>query len=66
MQATIQIDDNLLQKAQQYTNIKEQSTLIREALTALIQRESAKTLAKMVGTEPNLTQIPRRHYDDFS
>lgn len=60
MQTTLQIDDNLLKQAQQFTNIREQSTLIHEALIALIQRESAKNLIKMGGTQPNLTDIPRR------
>jgi Arc/MetJ family transcription regulator len=60
MRATIVLDDDLLEKAQALTNLKEKSNLIKEALKALIERESAKRLASLGGSEPDLTTIPRR------
>jgi Arc/MetJ family transcription regulator len=60
MRTTIVLDDELLAKAQKLTNVQEKSSLVREALKALIERESAKRLASLGGSEPQLTAIPRR------
>jgi Arc/MetJ family transcription regulator len=60
MRTTIALDDELIAEAQRLTGTTEKSALIREALRALIQRESARRLAKLGGTEPALTEIPRR------
>ncbi len=60
MRTTIVLDDDLLQKAQSLTNLTEKSGLVREALKALIERESAKRLANLGGSEPQLENIPRR------
>ncbi|HEY0264334.1 MAG TPA: type II toxin-antitoxin system VapB family antitoxin [Granulicella sp.] len=60
MRTTITIDDELIAKAQEYTGIEEKSTLVKEALTALVQREAARRLARLGGTQPNLRSIPRR------
>lgn len=60
MRTTLTLDDDLLLQAQQISGLTEPSQLIREALLALIQRESAKQLAKLGGTQPELQQIPRR------
>lgn len=48
------LDDELLAKAQALTGISEKSSLVREALRALIQRESANRLALLGGSEPQL------------
>ena len=63
MRTTVTIDDDLLEKATEYTNIQEKSALIREALTSLVQREAARRLAKLGGTEPQLDYIPRRRLE---
>lgn len=60
MRTTIVLDDELLEKAQALTNLKEKSSLIKEALKALIERESAKRLANLGGIAPDLQTIPRR------
>ena len=60
MRTTLALDDELLAKAQAYTGLKEKTALIREALKALIERESAQRLARLGGTEPKLASIPRR------
>ncbi len=60
MRTTLSLDDELLAKAESYTGLKEKSALVREALKALIERESARRLALLGGTEPALQPIPRR------
>jgi len=60
MRTTLALDDDLLAKAQALTGLSERTALVREALRALIQRESAKRLALLGGTEPQLEDVPRR------
>ena len=60
MRTTIALDDELVAKAQAYTGLTEKSALVREGLTALIQREAARRLAMLGGTEPGAKPIPRR------
>jgi Arc/MetJ family transcription regulator len=60
MRTTIALDDELVAEAQDLTGLKEKSSLIREALKALIERESARRLARLGGTEPDLKAPPRR------
>lgn len=60
MRTTVTLDDELFAKAQKYTGLTEKSAVIREALTALVQREAARRLARLGGTEPGLEIPPRR------
>ncbi len=60
MRTTIVLDDDLLERAQQLTGTREKTALVRQALTALIERESARRLARLGGSEPDLNQVPRR------
>lgn len=60
MRTTLNIDDELLAKAQRVSGLKERTALVREGLKALIERESARRLAQLGGTEPQLQSIPRR------
>jgi Arc/MetJ family transcription regulator len=60
MRTTIALDDDLLAKATALTGVSEKTALVREALRALIQRESAKRLARLGGTMPTLADVPRR------
>jgi Arc/MetJ family transcription regulator len=60
MRTTVVLDDELLAKAEAYTGIHEKSALIHEALKALVERETARRLARLGGSEPDLTAIPRR------
>jgi Arc/MetJ family transcription regulator len=60
MRTTLALDDDLLNRAQALTGVQEKSALVREALKALIQRESARRLARLGGTEPDLKMPPRR------
>ena len=60
MRTTLSLDDQILEQAQELTGIKEKSALVREALIALIERESTRRLVLLGGTEPNLKPVPRR------
>lgn len=60
MRTTLALDDDLLAKAQAFTGLEEKTALVREALKALIERESARRLARLGGSEPKLKPIPRR------
>jgi Arc/MetJ family transcription regulator len=60
VRTTIALDDDLLAKAQAFTGLSEKSALVREALKALIERESARRLARLGGTEKKLSAPPRR------
>jgi Arc/MetJ family transcription regulator len=60
MRTTMALDDELVAEAQALTGLKEKSSLIREALKALIERESARRLARLGGSEPHLKAPPRR------
>ena len=60
MRTTLTLDDQLLADAAELTGITEKSALVRAALKALIEREAARRLARLGGTEPDLQPIPRR------
>jgi len=60
MRTTLALDDELLAEARACTGLTEKTALIREALRALIQRESARRLARLGGSEPDLAPTPRR------
>lgn len=64
MRTTLVLDDDLLAEAERLTGVKERTRLVREGLTALIERESARRLARLGATEPELTSIPRRRAED--
>jgi Arc/MetJ family transcription regulator len=60
MRTTLNIDDDLYAQAVELTGVHEKTALVRESLHALIERESAKRLALLGGSEPDLVPIPRR------
>jgi len=60
MRTTINVDEALLEEARRLTGMKGRTELIHEGLRALIQRESARRLARLGGTEPGLRHVPRR------
>ena len=63
MRTTINIDDELLAKAAKLTGPLDRSAMVREGLKALIERESAKRLARLGGTQPTLKVAPRRRQE---
>ena len=60
MRTTVTLDDELLAKATKLTGSSDRASLLRDGLTALIERESAKRLARLGGSQPKLKEIPRR------
>lgn len=60
MRTTVTLDDDLLDHARRVTGLTERAALLRAGLVALIERESARRLARLGGTEPQLTRVTRR------
>jgi Arc/MetJ family transcription regulator len=60
VRTTLALDDELVAKAKAFTGLQEKSSLVREALKALIERESARRLARLGGSEPRLKTRRRR------
>jgi Arc/MetJ family transcription regulator len=60
MRTTLALDDDLVAEARAFTGLKEKSSLVREALKALIEREAARRLARLGGSEPDAEAPPRR------
>ena len=63
MRTTLVLDDELLARARELTGLHEKSALVREALKALIERESARRLARLGGSEPDLAAPPRQRLE---
>jgi Arc/MetJ family transcription regulator len=64
MRTTLALDDDLVRVAQEYTGVTEKTSLVREALKSLIERESYRRLAALGGTMPELEYIPRRRMSE--
>ena len=60
MRTTLNIDDELVARASTLTGVSEKTALVRMGLEALIARESARRLAELGGSEPQLRPVPRR------
>ncbi len=60
MRTTVALDDELMDEAQRLTGTTEKSALLRQALRALIERESSARLARLGGSEPAARAVPRR------
>ena len=60
MRTTINLDQDLMDEAAKMTGVKERTALLHEGLRALIQRESARRLALLGGTDPTAKAPPRR------
>jgi Arc/MetJ family transcription regulator len=60
MRTTLVLDEALVEEARELTGIEEKTALVRAGLEALIARESARRLAALAGTMPDLSPTPRR------
>lgn len=60
MRTTINLDEELVEKAMRVTGTQERTALIHEGLRALIARESARRLAKLGGSDRRAEAPPRR------
>ncbi len=63
MRTTLALDDHLVAEAQRLTGTKEKTQLVRQALTALVERESARRLARLAGSDPDVGKVSRRRPD---
>ncbi len=54
MRTTVTLDESLLAQAIKLTSPLNRSALLQEGLKALIERESAKRLARLGAARPNL------------
>lgn len=59
MRTTVNSDDKLLAKATKLAGAMGRSAILGEALKALIERESARRLARLGGAQPSLQAAPR-------
>ena len=57
---TLNLDEELLNQAREYTGIQEKTALIHAGLDALIARASAQRLADLGGQFPTTTPARRR------
>ena len=60
MRTTLIIDEELIERARELTGINEKTALVRAGLKALIALEASKRLARLGGTQPDLSDVPRR------
>jgi Arc/MetJ family transcription regulator len=60
VRTTINLDDELLEEARRITGIEGRTALVHAGLKALIERESARRLARLGGSEAQLRPVPRR------
>ena len=60
MRTTVILDETLLAEAAALSGVQDRNALLHEALEALVQRESARRLAVLGGTQPDAKPIPRR------
>ena len=60
MRTTLNIDADLLKEAGKLTGVVEKTALVRMGLKALVEKESARRLASLGGSEKGLASIPRR------
>jgi Arc/MetJ family transcription regulator len=59
MRTTVTIDDDLLKAASVAAGTDERSVVLHEALRALIERDAARRLARLGGSDPK-ARAPRR------
>lgn len=60
MRTTVTLDDDLLESASAALGVSERSVVLRESLKALIEREAARRLSRLGGTDPAAAAPPRR------
>lgn len=59
MRTTVNLDDELLEEARRVTGVAGRTALIHAGLRALVERESARRLARLGGSEEQLQSVPR-------
>jgi Arc/MetJ family transcription regulator len=66
MRTTLELDDELSERAKAYTGLTKKSAVVREALRALVERESVRRLAALGGSHSDAKEPPvaDRNQDD--
>lgn len=59
MRTTLNLRDELVEEARRATGIEEKTALVHAGLQALIDREKARRLAALGGSQPDL-EVPDR------
>jgi Arc/MetJ family transcription regulator len=59
MRTTLNLDDELMAKAREFTGMTETAAIVREALKGLVEREAARRLARLGGIAPDFLAPPR-------
>ena len=60
MRTTVTLDDDLLEAASKAIGVTERATVLREGLKALVERDAARRLARLGGSDPGAVAAPRR------
>jgi len=60
MRTTVTLDDDLIEAARAISGVQDRSALLHAGLRALIERETARRLARLGGSEPTSIAPPRR------
>jgi Arc/MetJ family transcription regulator len=58
----LNLDDELMEAAAEYSGLVEKSAIVRTALQAYVSREATRRLVKLGGTMPDLELPPRKRY----
>lgn len=64
MRTTVAIDDELMDTLRDYTGERENAAVIRAALRGYVQREAARRLILLGGSDPNAEAAPRRRFPE--
>jgi Arc/MetJ family transcription regulator len=64
MRTTLNIEDELVDKASKLTGIKEKTALVRKGLETLISLESSRRLAALGGSE-KMILVPKRRRSEL-
>lgn len=60
MRTTVSLDDDLLARAAELSGTTERTALLRQGLTALIERESARRLSLLGGSDSGASAARRQ------
>lgn len=64
MRITVNLDEELLEKARSVSGVERRTDLIHAGLRALVERESARKLARLGGSDPDLRPVHRRVWNE--
>jgi len=63
MRTTVNLDDELLASAKEYSGEEKVSAVVNLALKEYVQWQAARRLAALRGSDPNAKAPPRRRFD---